>query len=56
MLSEGSEGVDEEYAKALASYLALGVDKLADYNSVICVWHTTKGGLKRGGDLLRLNA
>ncbi len=35
-------GYDEEYAKAVVSYLALGVDRLADYDSVLCVWHTTK--------------
>jgi adenine-specific DNA methylase len=37
-----NEGNDGEYARMVASYLALGVDRLADYNSVICVWHTTK--------------
>ena len=35
-------GYDKEYAKAVVSYLALGVDRLADYDSVLCVWHTTK--------------
>jgi len=37
-----SEDIEQEYAKAVISYLALGVNRLADYNSVICVWHTTK--------------
>lgn len=32
------EGYDEEYTKAVVSYLALGVDRLADYNSILCVW------------------
>ena len=36
------EGYDEEYAKAVVGYLGLGVDRLADYDSVLCVWHTTK--------------
>lgn len=29
---------EAEYAKAVASYLAIAVDRLADYNSVICRW------------------
>jgi putative DNA methylase len=36
------QGYEEKYAKAVVSYLGLGVDRLADYNSVLCVWHTTK--------------
>jgi len=36
------EGYDEEYAKAVVSYLAMGVDRLADYNSTLCIWHVTK--------------
>jgi adenine-specific DNA methylase len=36
------EEYDREYAKAIVSYLALGVDKLADYNSALCHWHTTR--------------
>ena len=32
----GAEGVDAEYAKAVVSYLALGVDRVADKNSVLC--------------------
>ena len=36
------EGYEAMYAKALASYLTIGLNRLADYNSVICVWHTTK--------------
>ncbi len=31
-----AEGADEEYAKAVVSYLALGVNRLADKNSVLC--------------------
>ena len=30
------EGVDGEYAKAVVSYLALGLDRVADKNSVLC--------------------
>lgn len=36
------EGYDEEYRRAIISYLALGVDRLADYNSTLCLWHSTK--------------
>jgi adenine-specific DNA methylase len=32
------EGYDEEYAKAVVSYLGLGVSRLADYNSSLTVW------------------
>jgi len=32
------EGYDEEYAKAVVSYLGLGVNRLADYNSSLTVW------------------
>jgi len=35
MLQEGYEG---EYAKAVVTYLALGVDRLADYNSRLTRW------------------
>jgi len=30
------EGYDEEYAKAVVSYLGLGVNRLADKNSSLC--------------------
>lgn len=30
------EGYDNEYAKAVVSYLGLGIDRLADKNSVLC--------------------
>jgi len=33
-----SEGLDREYAKAVASYLASSLDRQLDYNSVLCVW------------------
>ena len=32
------EGYDEDYAKAIATYLALGVDRLVDYNSILTRW------------------
>jgi len=32
------EGYDEEYAKAVVSYLGLMLGKLADWNSVLSVW------------------
>ncbi|MDR7551053.1 MAG: DUF1156 domain-containing protein, partial [Armatimonadota bacterium] len=31
-------GLDAEYAKAVATYLALALDRLADYNSALCRW------------------
>ena len=31
-----AEGIDGEYAKAVVSYLALGLDRIADKNSVLC--------------------
>ena len=33
-----TEGYDEEYAKAVASYLAIAIDRQVDYNSTLCVW------------------
>ena len=36
------EGKDEEYAKAVVTYLALAHGKLLDYNSVITSWHSGK--------------
>jgi len=38
-----TEGAEEEYAKAVVSYLALGVDRLADFGSVLCVLNVTGG-------------
>ncbi|GFP36972.1 hypothetical protein HKBW3S44_00653, partial [Candidatus Hakubella thermalkaliphila] len=38
-----SEGLEEGYAKAVVSYLALGVDRLADFGSVLCVLNVTGG-------------
>ena len=32
------EGYDKEYAKAVVTYLTLGISRLADYNSTLCVW------------------
>lgn len=32
----------EAYADALATYLALGVSRLADYSSNICFWHNSR--------------
>ena len=36
------EGYEDGYAEAIGSYLALEMDKLADYNSVLCRWLVTK--------------
>lgn len=38
-----AEGTEQEYAKAVASYLALGVDRLADFGSVLCILNVTGG-------------
>ncbi|WP_027892739.1 DUF1156 domain-containing protein [Calidithermus chliarophilus] len=32
-------GMDEEWARGVATYLALALDKLADYTSTLCTWH-----------------
>ncbi len=42
-LAEGGRGA-AAYADAVATYLALGIDKAADYWSAICSWHSS--GLK----------
>ncbi len=33
---------DVDYAKVIITYLALGLDRLVDYSSNLCVWHVTK--------------
>lgn len=38
-----AEGYDEEYAKAVVSYLALGVDRLVSFNSSLTLW-VSEGG------------
>ena len=35
------EGYDEEYAKVVVSYLGLGVNRLASYNTTNAPWHVT---------------
>ena len=37
-----AEETDPEYAKAVGTYLGFVIDKLADYNTVLCVWHVTR--------------
>jgi putative DNA methylase len=39
-LEEGGRGA-AAYADAVATYLSFVVDRMADYNSSICVWHTS---------------
>lgn len=39
-LSEGGTGA-RAYGEAVGVYLAFVVDKMADYHSSICIWHTT---------------
>jgi putative DNA methylase len=36
------EGYDEDYAKAVVSYLGLGVDRLAIYATMFGYWHNTR--------------
>src|SRR2546428_5332945 len=37
------EGYESDYAKAVTTYLALGVDRLADFGSSLCVLNPTGG-------------
>ena len=39
------EGTPEEYARAVATYLALAVDRMADYNSTLSTW-VSQGGFQ----------
>lgn len=36
-----AEGVEPERARAVATYLGLLIDRIADYNSAFCSWHLT---------------
>jgi putative DNA methylase len=38
-----ADGATEDYANAVATYLALGVSRLANRSSTICFWDTTSG-------------
>ncbi|MEM3693679.1 MAG: hypothetical protein QXI39_06640 [Candidatus Bathyarchaeia archaeon] len=38
------------YGAAVATYLALGLDKLADYNNIATMWHTLRSQINRLGD------
>jgi len=44
------EGYDEEYAKAVVSYLALGVDRLATYSVVLTRWRSDVLSFERAFD------
>jgi adenine-specific DNA methylase len=37
-----SEGYQQEWIEAVSAYLALAVDRLADYSSALCMWHNSK--------------
>lgn len=41
------EGYDREYAKAITSYLAIIIGKIADYNSRLTVWFSTEERVKQ---------
>ena len=36
------EGYDEEYAKAVVSYLGLGIDRISIYQTILGYWHNTR--------------
>jgi len=36
------QSVPAEWVEAVGAYLALVIDKLADYNSTLCVWHVSR--------------
>jgi putative DNA methylase len=36
-----SDGMPEDFAKVVTTYLGLAVDRIADYNSAFCSWHVT---------------
>ncbi|NLH73614.1 MAG: DUF1156 domain-containing protein [Verrucomicrobia bacterium] len=38
----GELGYPQQWKEAVVSYLVLQVDKIADYNSQICVWHLSR--------------
>lgn len=40
------DGIDNDYADALATYLALGVSKCADYNTQLVVWSQSRDQAK----------
>ena len=44
-LCEGGTGV-RAYSEAIAVYLAFAVDKLADYNSSVCSWHSGRDTIR----------
>lgn len=44
-LHEGGHGA-LAYAEAVSVYLAFGVDKLADYDSVLCSWHSGRDTIR----------
>lgn len=40
-LTEGGIGA-KAYGEAIGVYLAFAIDKMVDYHSTVCVWHTTR--------------
>lgn len=40
-----SSGVDRDYADAISAYLALLVDRVADYSTVICRWDNSRDSI-----------
>ena len=39
-------GIDDQYSEAVTTYLALAVDRLADFNSTLCLWEVSSENLK----------
>ena len=39
-------GIDYEYSESVTTYLALAVDRLADFNSTLCLWEVSSENLK----------
>ena len=40
------QGADPEFARAVATYLALAIDRLADFFATLCQWENTRGNIK----------
>jgi adenine-specific DNA methylase len=40
------QGYSQEWAEAVSAYLALALDRLADYSSSVCSWHNSKEQLR----------
>ncbi len=41
-----SSNVDPDYAKAICTYLALVIDRMTDFNSILTTWRQNDGGIR----------